>query len=287
MKIINYHSCYDEMLSKLFLTPKKIKENTNLELKQNEIITINSSLTAHEVLIYSLLLHKCIELNSEFASISFKELQELRNKRCGKKQVLDIATANAYNTAFSNLIDKRIKYDLDNIDKKRKNKITYRRAEHPLVIINDVKCLDNRNKVIDYSLGEFGKTLLESKRYSTLLPRKYFQINFKEIMTYELALYICRIIYIERRKKKDYITITLESIMKNTNKYVTDNKQLIKNGNCLEYNGSNVKRLWKLIINNVNEVLEQLKFEYVIKNYTIQDLNIDKEYTNVKWKLFK
>lgn len=286
MKKIDYHSCYDEMLAKIFLTPKSEQENTYLELKHDEIVTINSSLTAHEVLIYSLLLHKCIELGSENASISYKELQELRNKRCGKKQIFDPDTLRVYNKTFNNLMNKYIKYDLDNVNGTKRKRVTYRTAEQPLVIINNVECLSNGNKKIDYSLGMFGKTLLESRRYSTLLPSKYFQINFREIMSYELALYICKIIFIERQhKKKSYITITLKSIMKNTNKYVIDNKQLIKYENCYDYVGSNVRRLSNLIIQNVNEVLEQLKAEYTIKNYILQDLNVEKEYSNIQWKL--
>lgn len=294
MKIYSYHSCYDEMLSSLFLTPKNLKskdvKTRTVELyskatdtKGNNFLNFNVSMTAHEILVYSLLLHKCIENSVENSTISYKELQLLRNKRCGRNVVIDSDTLKAYNNAFKGLCNKYIKYYYEN--KSKKSKITYYKGEHPLLLISKVDNLNNNDKVINYSLGPFGKMLLEKRRYSTLLPNKYFQINFNEIMTYESALYICRIIYMERRKKKDYITITLNSIMKNTNKYVIKNKELIKVGTCLEYDGHNIKRLWNLVMNNVNEILNQLKIEFVIKDYMIQDLNSNREYKNIRWKV--
>lgn len=294
MAIHSYHSCYDEMLSSLFLISTNLKnkdvKTRKVELyskatdsKGDNCLNFNVSMTAHEILVYSLLLHKCIETNTETSTISYKELQLLRNKRYGKKVVIDSDTLKAYNNTFRGLCNKYIKYDYEN--KSKKIKITHCKGEHPLLLISKVDILNNNDKVINYSLGPFGKMLLEKRRYSTLLPNKYFQINFNEVMTYESALYICRIIYIERLKKKDYITITLNSIMKNTNKYVIKNKELIKVGTCLEYNGHNIKRLWNLITNNVNEILNELKLEFVIKDYIIQDLNSNKEYKNIKWKV--
>lgn len=291
MKINNYHSCYDEMLSCLFLASTNLTSDNskevilyskNTDLKEG-CTKYDVSMTAHEILIYSILLHKCIETKSEMSKISYKELQLLRNKRYGKNKVIDNDTLKAYDKAFKGLCNKYVKYNYKN--KSKRIKITYSSAEHPLVLINNIDSLNNNDKVISYSLGPFGKTLLEKKRYSTLVPKKYFQINFNEIMIYESALYICRIIYMERRKRKDSISITLNSIMKNTNKYVARDGQLLRAGTCLEYRGHNIRRLWKLIIKNVNEILEQLKLEYVIKDFAIQDLNVNREYKNIKWKV--
>ncbi len=279
-QVIEYHSCYDELLTMLF-NNRKAKNND----KQVKLVNSNgkeTDLTAQEILIYSLLLHKCIESNYHKETITYKELQELRNKRTGNKETLDKTTYNAFNTAFRGLCNKYVDYDL--MESRTNSKISHRKDSHPLVIVSNNKKVGT-NKLISYSLGPFGKTLIESRRYSTLVPNKYFQVSFKEIMKYELALYVCKILYIERRKKKDSITIKLPSIMKNINKYqILDNK-LIRSSNCLDYSGPNVKRLWKLMSNSVNELLQELKYEYKIKDYNVQKSHVINNYKDVKWKI--
>ena len=235
-------------------------------------------MTAQEIILYSLLLHKCIESNCEQETISYKELQELRNKR----ETLDMITYKAFNTAFKGLCTKYVDYDLKEC--RQKIKISHRKGNHPLVIVRKVNT-NGTDKLICYSLGPFGKTLIESKRYSTLVPNKYFQIGFKEIMKYELAIYVCKILYLERRKKKDSITIKLPTIMKNINKYQTIDNQLVRLSNCLEYHGPNIKRLWELMRNSVNELLYELKREYKIKDYDIQIPNSINNYKDIKWKI--
>ena len=333
-QIVEYHSCYDQLLSKLFLlsydnkehiedteavskdrdsyvslisdgirltdggvlgksiTPVSIKYDSN----GNGIIDKYDNdydLTAHEIIIYSLLLHKCIENQSEEQEISYSELQRLRHKRIGKTKVLDDATKQAYNNAFQGLGKKRIKYSLDT--KKRSKKITYGEGEHPLLIIRNVSCLENGDKIIKYSLGRFGKTLIEAKQYSTLVPAEYFKINFNEVMTYQIALYVCRILFIQKqprkKQKQPEFTIKLTSIMKNTSKFINSEKYgIVKYGCSLYYyNGENTKRYWESTIKKVNELLETLKHEYKIKDYkfiyeTIETAyGIKYDYQNVKW----
>lgn len=285
MKMLNeFHSCYDELLSMLFSNNcdnQKAFDGKFISLfNDNQELT---SLTAHEILVYSLLLNKCIEAKDEKQSISYTELQLLRNKRIGKSKALDNDTSNAYDNTFYGLCSKTIRYSLG--DTRKRNKITYREKEQPLLILYDVSELGNGDKVINYSLGPFGKTLLESKRYSTLLPNKYFQVNFNEIMTYQVALYICRTIFMERRKKKDTITITLNSVMKNTNKFIySADKKLVNYGSCLDYKGPNTKRLWLAITNNVNDILKQLRQEYKIKDF-VEQPDANDNYQNAKWLL--
>lgn len=319
-----FHSCYDELLSKLFLmtyeNAMNLKEaiddegETSVSLISNEPQAIdrvtkdntcyftnnyNTStlynniydLTAHEIIIYSILLHKCIEEQSEECTISYKEIQQLRGKRIGKSKLLDNTTMNAYDKAFSGLCEKYIKYNLGT--SRQKYKITYRKHSHPLLIINDIQQLCNGDMFINYSLGPFGKTLIESKRYSNLVPKQYFQINFNEVMVYQIALYICRIIYINRKKSKP-ITITLNSIMKNISKFMNTEKYgLVKYCCALYYGGPNVKRLWDSVIIKVAELLETLKKELKINsyhgNYEIikNSLYLEKDqYKEVKWIIY-
>lgn len=298
-KTQEFKSCYDELLSKLFLMtfedninytevanndgetsislisdePQLIQRNTeNNSCYYANNFTNNPcyynnvfDLTAHEILIYSLLLHKCIVEQSEVSTISYKELQQLRNKRVGNSKVVDDATLNAYDKAFEGLCSKRIKYDIGN---SRQNKnITYRQYEQPLLMVWDLKELSNGDMIFNYSLGPFGKTLIESKRYSNLVPAKYFTLNFKEVMSYEIALYVCRMIYINKKKKKPII-ITLNSIMKNISKFMNTEKYgLVKYCDALYYSGPNVRRLWNSVIMKVIELLDTLKDELKIKDY--------------------
>lgn len=259
-----YHSCYDEMLNYIF---------NNID---NDLVKTTEQLTAHEIIIYSILLHKCIEEKKEESSISYTELQKLRNKRSGKNKAIDTLTLQAYDKAIYCLANNYVSYNLN--DKRTKYKITYKQYEHPLLILDDVKEEANGNKIIKYSLGPFGKTLIESKRYSTLVPRKYFQLNFNETTAYQIALYICRIIYIERRKKKTSTTITLKSILSNINKFGNHNNQLISVSNCYDYNGPNKKRLYDNVINRTNELLDELISEEKIISYEYKDIK-----SSIKW----
>ncbi len=319
-----YYSCYDEMLSMLFSTSfedingiaKATTKNNGISLSlisrkpqivfsgvekgmfhffnilDNNNYDNAYDLTGHEIILYSLLLHKCIETQDEEATITYEELQRLRKKRFGKTKLLDDKTYKAYNKVFIGLSNKIIQYDLG--DKRENKNITYRKYQHPLLIIYDVTSSPNHNLFIKYSLGPFGKTLIESKRYGKLVPRQYFQINFNEIMSYQIALYICRLIYIERRKHKAHLTVKLTSIMKNIDKYMNSNKHgLVKCCNAFAYSGPNVKRLWDATINKVNVLLEILKSEMTIIDFKSNlDLQYSEYYTisytyqNVKWILY-
>ena len=254
-----YHSCYDELLTYLF-------NNSS-----NDILKVSDSLTAHEIIIYSLLLHKCIEEHSEESATSYLEIQKLRKKRCGKTKILDDLTLNAYDKAIYGLANKIINYNLG--DRRKKYKITYKEHNHPLLKLYAATIEPNGNRIINYSLGPFGKMLIESKRYSTLVPNKYFQLNFSETATYQIALYICRIIYIERRKKKNFTTISLKSILSNTNKFNKCNNELIGKSNCYEYKGPNKKRICTNIIKKTNEILETLLQEEKITHYEFKIIN--------------
>lgn len=321
--VTEYHSCYDELLSKLFMLSRGLKigmeDKEAIDNKGKTSVSLISKidrdgcyhtsfdytdskpneemkdydnlfdLTAHEIIVYSLLLHKCIETQSEKQEISYSELQQLRGKRVGKTTLLDSATSKAYDNALKGLCKKRVKYNLG--DSKRKKKITYVKAEHYLLkIIDNVKVLSNGDKIIKYSLGKFGQTIIQSGQYSTLVPAAYFKINFKEVMSYQIALYICRIIFMQRRKNKP-TTIKLISVMKNTSKFVNSEKYgIVKYGCSLYYyNGENTKRYWNTTIRKVEELLKILKSECKIKDYTSINAissshdGTNYDYQNVKW----
>lgn len=326
--VLEFHSCYDELLSKLFLmtyeflstknssvdskggttvglvskepivTERVLEHNSCYFLEHNfyeettRIYNNAYDLTAQEMIIYSLLLSKCIEEKNEEQVISYEEIQYMRNKRVGKSKLLDDTTLRAYDKAFLGLCQKRIQYDLG--DSREKYKITYRSSNHPLLIVYDVENSCNGNKTIKYSLGPFGKTLIESKRYSNLVPRKYFQLNFNETMTYQIALYVCKILFIERRKRKGTVTITLNSIMKNINKFmVTKKYDLVKCCIASNFTGPNTKRLWDRVISKVDELLETLKSELKIRDfkgtYDVIDnapYLYDFQYKDVKWLIY-
>ncbi len=326
--VLEFHSCYDELLSKLFLMTYELRstKNSSIDNKSGTTVGLISKkpivtervvehnsyyflehnfyegktriynnvydLSAQEMIIYSLLLSKCIEEKNEEQVISYKEIQHMRNKRVGKSKLLDDTTLKAYDKAFLGLCKKQIYYDLG--DTREKYKITYRSSRHPLLIVHDVKVLCNGDKIIKYSLGPFGKTLIESKRYSNLVPRKYFQLNFNETMTYQIALYVCKILFIERRKRKTTVTITLNSIMKNINKFMMTKKyDLVKCCIAAYFTGPNTKRLWSNVIIKVNELLETLKIELKIRDFkgtydVIENTPYlyDYQYKDVKWIIY-
>ncbi len=294
----NYHSCYDKILSTLFtMTDIENCERVKLMDEGKDYLVcltsskdnVGSNINAHEIIIYILLLHKCIMSQNETETISYKEIQLLRGKRVGKSQILDNKTLKAYDNSFSGMANKRIHYKLLNL--KHRRIITYNAYSHPLLIISNVQVMPNRDKIIKYSLGPFGKMLIEAKNYSTLVPSKYFKINFNQIVQLQVALYVCKILYLERRKKKQNITITLNSIMNNINRFVDSSKYgLVKTCKAIDYVGTNVGRLWNYVINTTNDLLNTLKQECTIKdyysNYNSSILSKD-DYQNTKWIISK
>lgn len=77
---------------------------------------------------------------------------------------------------------------------------------------------------IKYDLGMFGEYLTNSRQYGQLLPKEIYELNFNQIDTFNMAIYLSRMIVMNRRKKSYtvYVSRILSRIIKyNTQGYST------------------------------------------------------------------
>ena len=74
---------------------------------------------------------------------------------------------------------------------------------------------ENGNVRFDYALGEYGDILLQSKRYSDILPIDIIRLSYQRSTAIYIALYLSRLIYINKRKRSNSITITINSLLEN------------------------------------------------------------------------
>lgn len=214
------------------------------------------ALTAHEIIVYSILLSKCILAQKPYAEISLKEIhRDYRGKQCGKTILMDAESRKAYIKALRGLTNKIVRYDLG---KTRKNKrITKRKSQHPLLKV--VSRVDEKSGdfTIKYSLGDFGRTLIQSKRYSNLMPISCYSVGFKSIHRFLIYYYICRMVYINKNKKGKTFTLSIKAIMNATCRY---NISGFNTGDMRsEQTGSGVGRAWGSSIRSVDNILTKLK----------------------------
>lgn len=75
-------------------------------------------------------------------------------------------------------------------------------------------CISNFS--IEYDLGNLGTYYVVSRQYGQLLPKEIYSLNFNQIDTFNMAVYISRMIVMNRRKKvyKIYVSTILSRIIK-------------------------------------------------------------------------
>lgn len=235
-------------------------------------------LANRDIIIYRILLsHYINNQENGYATITLDEIhQKYRDKnfmyKSGKDR-FDKDTLQAYEQAFRKLCSltiqvkfehskmKSFKYFLD------KDKMTF---YQPLLKTNvDVFTVDLTAVPITYSLGDLGTYFLNGGRYNQIMPREFYELRFNQIDTFNIALYICRMIFINRRKKE--ITIRVSTLLSNIMKYKKDG--LSTGATYLEYLKTieSVKRSKQIkqLKNQIEYVLELLVVQSRVREYKI------------------
>ena len=101
-----------------------------------------------------------------------------------------------------------------------------------------------------------------------MLPISILRIPYKQVMKLYIAMYISRLVFINRRKGKRDFVITIESIMKNVRIHNADGTDAGKNLYEL-MNNKDLSKYSKLKLFNtyLNDVLEMLKLKGSIYDY--------------------
>lgn len=204
-----FYTFHDELFYQLALPKTKVKEGGASLKLTNE----SELLTTQELFLIMILLDHYKKNDGLGVPISFRDIQvNYRNKRLGKSHYLPRRDYVAYVRALNGLQDKWIKLDVKQRKRYHIKKIKY--DNNPLLRLyaSRVECGD---VVFEYALGEFGDVLLQSKRFSDIIPIDIIRLSYQQITAVYLALYLSRLIFINKRKKNHTVTITVNSLMEN------------------------------------------------------------------------
>lgn len=256
------------------------KSATSLEVQKNlanQILVQMVLLTAQDIMIYRILLSHYI--NYQQNGIATITLDKIHNEYRGKTfmykkgaERYDRETLQAYIKTFKKLrmLTINIRFSESKLNSfksfKDKDKTFF---QHKMLIFHNQITTDNVSDVeIKYSLGDFGTYLCNSRQYGQLLPNEMYQLRFNQIDTFNLAVYIARMIVINRRTRKE-ITIYVSTLLSRINKY--DMKGYSTSYTYLKYleELEPVKRNKKIkhIEEQLNIILDMLVKEHRIKKY--------------------
>lgn len=137
-----------------------------------------------------------------------------RNKRTGRKIVMNKKDWLSYIKALNDLQNKNVNLIIGNVRKRygmNKSKINNK----PILVIKNMNYMENGDISISYDLGKLGEIILKSKRYSTNVPIDIIRKPYQQVMLIYLSMYISRLVYINSRKRNTYFNVKLTSILDN------------------------------------------------------------------------
>lgn len=238
--------------------------------------------TSHDIYFYRILLSHYInnQVNG-IANISLETIHlKYRNKdflRTGDEKY-DTQTLKSYLECVHKLrtLEILIQFGSSNLRAFKsyiKNDICF--FHQPLLkLINENITSDELKEGVElqYSMGMFGDYILNSGQYGQILPPEIFGLRFNQVNTFNIGVYLGKLIYINRRYKKVY-KVSVTTILTRFNKYA-------KNGHTTSTNYFNyltsldaTKRAKKVKL--INEQLSYV-LDLLVKNGSI----VKYEYNN-------
>ena len=151
---------------------------------------------------------------------------------------------------------------------------TYKQKEIPtinskLLTVTTAVAADSISKIeFNYTIGKLGEYIINNKQFGQFLPAEIYSLRFNQIDTFNMAVYIARMIIMNKRKSKSvnvYVSTMLSKIMKydksGQNRMVTYMDYLILI--------DSVKRgkLIKNVKSQVESILDLLKSKECIFDY--------------------
>lgn len=222
-------------------TAEEIKEMVAKKVVTEEFISSLILLSSKEIIIYRILLDNYIRNSEEGnAIISIDQLHHELRQKCFKygSDKYDETTIKEYYTALIKLSLKNILVNFVNCKakafeqyNKRGKTSFYDSFLHLGVTYDELKKMPT-SKEFKYSLGEFGKYLKNNRHYNSFLSSSIYHLNFNQIDTFNIAIYIGTIIYLNRKNKSKH-SIYVRSILEAINKY--NKNGLTMNKTYLEY----------------------------------------------------
>lgn len=181
-------------------------------------------------------------------------------------------TLEAYIRSFRKL--KNIMVILDFSESNLKVAKNYKRSDKNQVksklleICNTVNISEATTANIKYSLGAVGEYFLATKQYGQLLPKEIYSLRFNQIDMFNMAIYITRMIVINKRWSKD-IKIYVSTLLTRTMKYNKKGYNILLNH--LQYleriDAAKRAKKIKQIEKQLNDILLMFKEKEIITDY--------------------
>lgn len=252
---------------------------SKLEMQRfvNSVLMNGILFTAQDIMIYRILISHFINYQQD--GIATITLDMIHSQYRGKNYVyksgvdrFDKQTLRAYINVFNKLstLELTIRFGESKLKSfkylQEKDRCFFK--QKLLTFCSNININNISTAEIKYSLGDFGTYICTSKQYGQFLPPVFYQLRFNQIDTFNMAVYISRMIVINRRKR-DSIIIHIGTLLSRINKY--DIKGYNISFTYIDYlaNIDPVKRNKKIkhIQEQLNFVLNVLVEENKIKKY--------------------
>ena len=233
--------------------------------------------SSQDVILYRILLSHYInnQVNG-IATITLDEIHKTYRNKAFKyekgQDKYDKETLEAYIRSFIKL--KNIMVILDFSESNLKVAKNYKRSDKNQVksklleICNTVNISEVTTANIKYSLGAVGEYFLATKQYGQLLPKEIYSLRFNQIDMFNMAIYITRMIVINKRWSKD-IKIYVSTLLTRTMKYNKKGYNIILNH--LQYleriDAAKRTKKIKQIEKQLNDILLMFKEKEIITDY--------------------
>ncbi len=232
--------------------------------------------TAQDIILYRILLNHYINNQVDgVATISLDTIhKEYRGKafRYEKGKKYDDDTFQAYINTLNKLISTTVIFNFDesNLKVARYYKFNeeYNISSQLLQISKGITGDNIDTTKFSYTLGKIGDYFVNSKQYGQLLPKEIYSLRFNQIDTFNIAIYVARMIIINKRWRKNiniYVSTLLSRIMKYNIKGYSTSLTYIQYLSTLD--GVKRNKKIKQIEEQLNYVLTILKEKNIITDY--------------------
>ena len=149
-----------------------------------------------EKYVCNVLFDKFLSTQQDF-DITFSEIEYLYRGKCSKKLcVLRNDIALKYAKAFDSLSKKELFLITNNNFRNKRYGVRNLCIHQPFLSLKSILRVSKNNLAVSYSFGGFGEVIKASKRYSTILSNKAYQINFNELKLHLTGYYLARDVFI-------------------------------------------------------------------------------------------
>ena len=241
------------------------------------VIQKHVMLTAQDIMIYRILLaHYINNQENGCAVISLDKIHKIYRGKAisyGKNnEKYDKETLQAYSTTLAKLCSITVSLNFGESNLKVAKQFSNNEINcisgKLLGVTRNVNPQNIATTEFGYTLGKVGEYFIKSNQYGQFLPREIYSLRFNQIDTFNMSVYIAKMIVINRCKKKE-ITIHVSTLLNRIMKY--DKKGYCTGQTYMNYLSKldSVKRNKKLkyIEKQLNYILELLKSKESIERY--------------------